>query len=120
MVNVRRKAIERLYKGTCTIKEFQPVKDPITHITSKKEVPVLENQPCKLSFEKQTSATNTNAPAIIAQSTKLFLAPEIVIKAGSKIIVSQNGKTIEYSRSGEAAVYMDHQEIALELFKGYA
>ncbi|WP_218970978.1 hypothetical protein [Cytobacillus solani] len=119
-MNARRKAIERLYKGVCTIKEFQSIKDPITHITSNKEVPVLENQPCKLSIEKQTSATNTNGPAIIAQSTKLFLAPEIIVKAGSKIIVSQHGKTNEYARSGEPTVYMDHQEIVLEFFKGYA
>lgn len=120
MVSARRKAIERLYKGICTIKEFQSVKDPITHITSKKEVLVLENQPCKLSYEKQMSATNTNAPAIIAQSTKLFIAPEITVKPGSKIIVTQNEKTTEFSRSGEPAIYTDHQEITLELFKGYA
>lgn len=120
MVNARRRAIERLYKGVCTIKEFQSVKDPITHITSKKEVVVLENQPCKLSFEKQTAASNTSVQAIIAQSTKLFVAPEIEIKPGSKIIVTQNSRTTEYSRSGEPAVYTNHQEIMLELFNGYA
>ncbi|MGG0663411.1 hypothetical protein ABE042_04805 [Viridibacillus arvi] len=120
MVSARRKAIESLYKGECTIKEFQSVKDPNTHITTNKEVTVLEEQKCKLSFEKQMSSTKTNAPAIIAQSTKLFIAPEINVKAGSKIIVTQNGRTNEYSRSGEPAIYMDHQEITLELFKGYS
>lgn len=119
-MNAVRKSLERLYTGICTIKEFQSVKDPTTHITSKKEVPVIVDQPCKLSYEKQTAAANTSAPAIIAQSIKLFLSPEIIVNPGSKIIVSQNGKTAEYSRSGEPAVYTNHQEITLELFKGYA
>ncbi|MEH7342751.1 hypothetical protein V7122_02505 [Bacillus sp. JJ1532] len=119
-MNAVRKAIESQYHGICTVKEYQSVKDPITHITSKKEVVVLENQLCKLSFEKQTAATNTSAPAVIAQSTKLFVAPEIEIKPGSKIIVTQNSRTTEYSRSGEPAVYTNHQEIMLELFRGYA
>ncbi|MBY0122157.1 hypothetical protein [Bacillus sp. S/N-304-OC-R1] len=119
-MNAVRRAIESMYDSTCTVKEFQSVRDPVTQITSKKEIVVLENQPCKLSYEKQMAASNTSAPAIIAQSTKLFLAPEITVKAGSKIIVTKNSKSTEYSRSGEPAVYTNHQEIMLELFKGYA
>lgn len=120
MVSARRRAIESLYKGVCTIYELQKVKDPITHITTTKEVKVLENQKCKLSYEKIASANQTTAPAIIAQSTKLFIAPEIVVKAGSKIVVTQHGRTSEFSRSGEPAIFMDHQEVKLELFKEYA
>lgn len=119
-MNARRRAIESLYKGVCTIIERQSVKDPITHVTSTKEVTVLVNQKCKLSYENIASANQTNAPAVIAQSTKLFLAPEIVVKAGSKIIVTQHGRTNEYSRSGEPAIHMDHQEVRLELFERWA
>ena len=120
MVSARRKAIESLYRGTCTVKAWESVKDPVTKISTQKEVLKFENQPCKLSHEKQVFATNTVGPAIISQTTKLFIAPELDIPAGSKIIVSQNGKTIEFSRSGKPAVFMDHQEIMLELFKGYS
>jgi len=119
-LNTYRKAIESLYKGTCTIKEFKSVKDPITHITTKKEVTVLENQKCRLSYEKIASANQTTGPTTIAQSIKLFIAPEIVINAGSKIIVTQHGKTTAFERSGEPALYTNHQEIRLELFKEYA
>lgn len=119
-MNAYRKAIESLYKGTCTIKEFKSVKGPITKITSKKEVTVLENQKCRLSYEKIASANQTTGPAAIAQSIKLFIAPEIVINAGSKIIVTQHGKTTAFERSGEPALYSEHQEIRLELFKEYA
>lgn len=120
MVSARRRAIESLYKGVCTIFELQKVKDPITHQTTTKEVMVLENQKCKLSYEKIASANQTTAPATIAQSTKLFIAPEIVVKAGSKIVVTQHAHTSAFSRSGEPAIFMDHQEVKLELFKEYA
>lgn len=119
-MNAVRKAIESLYKGKCTIKEFKSVKDPVTHITSKKEVVVLENQKCRLSYEKIASANQTSGPATIAQSIKLFIAPEIVVNSGSKIIVTQHGKTTAFQQSGEPALYTNHQEIRLELFKEYA
>ena len=51
---------------------------------------------------------------------KLFIAPDIEVKSGSKITVTQNGVTAEYSASGEAAVYESHKEIMLELWKGWA
>lgn len=120
MVSARRKAVESLYKGLCTVKVWQEVEDPVTHATTHKEVTLLSDQRCKLSYEKQTSTTPIGGPAVIAQTTKLFIAPELDIPAGSKIIVTQHGKTTEYARSGEAAVYMDQQEIQLELFERYA
>jgi len=119
-VGIQRKAIEQLYKGKCTIKEFREVKDPNTHISNKQEVTVLEEQPCRLSYSKIASSSQTTAPASVVQTIKLFIAPEIEIKAGSKIIVTQNGRTTEFARSGEPAVYTNHQEIMLELFKEYA
>jgi len=120
MVNARRKAIESLYRGSCTVKVWESVKDPITKITSSKEVTKIENQPCKLSYEKQTTATNTGGLAIISQTIKLSLAPDLNIPPGCKIIVSQDGLTTEYTRSGKPSVHMDHQHITLELFQGYA
>lgn len=46
-----RKAIESTYAGVMTVSEYKKVKDPNTALTSYKEVVVLENQPCSLSFE---------------------------------------------------------------------
>ena len=116
-----RKAIESTYSGVCTILERRDVRDEKTKITRKnEEVPVVENQPCKLSFEKLNAVVQTDTAAKLTQGTKLFIAPEIKIKPGSKIIVEQNGTTTEYSASGERAVYFSHSEYMLELFKGWA
>lgn len=116
-----RKAIESTYSGVCTILERRDVRDEKTKITRKnEEVPVVENQPCKLSFEKLNAVVQTDTAAKLTQGTKLFIAPEIKIKPGSKIIVEQNGTTTEYSASGEPTVYFSHSEYMLELFKGWA
>jgi hypothetical protein len=120
MVGTRRKAIESLYKGLCTVIIQKDVTNPITHVTEQQEVKIIIDQKCKLSYQKQTSTTPTGGPAEITQTIKLFIAPELDIPAGSKIIVTQHGKTAEYARSGESAVFMDHQEIQLELFERYA
>ncbi|MDO0375587.1 hypothetical protein KLN91_18850 [Clostridioides difficile] len=115
MVNKSRKAIELLYRDKCTIIEYQPIKDSITKRSSNKEVVVLENQPCKLSYKNITSATDGKV-AKLEQTIKLFISPDIEIKAGSKLIINDK----EYVRSGESAIYPNHQEIILELFKDKA
>ncbi len=115
-----RRAQESTYEGLCTVYEYRSTKDPDTKITHEEEISVIENQPCKLSFEKLNAVVQTETAAVIAQGLKLFLAPEIHINGGSKIVVTQNGVTGEYSASGEPAIYPTHQEIMLELFKGWA
>ena len=54
------------------------------------------------------------------QTTTLFISPDVVIEPGSKIVVTQNGKTVAYKQSGEPALYNTHQEIILELFERWA
>lgn len=115
-----RKAIESTYEGVCTIIERRDIQDEKTKITRKSEITVIENQPCRLSFESLNTTSQTETAAVISQGTKLFLPPEIVVRAGSKIVVEQDGRRAEYSMSGEPAVYATHQEIKLELFRGWA
>ncbi|HEB5000133.1 TPA: hypothetical protein R0E49_000643 [Clostridioides difficile] len=115
MVSRTRKAIEMLYRDKCTIVEYHPIKDPITKRTNNKEVVVLENQPCKLSYKNITSATDGKV-AKLEQTIKLFISPNIEIKAGSKLIINNK----EYVRSGESAIYPNHQEVVLELLKDKA
>ena len=51
---------------------------------------------------------------------KLFLSPDIRVKAGCRISVTQNGITQEYKNSGETAMYRHHQEIVLEKLERWA
>lgn len=116
---VRRKALEMLYEGTCSIIGYEKIKRE-NGSTGFSEVIKHENQPCRLSFEKITGTNMKDGAAQVSQTTKLFISPDVVIDAGSKLVVTQNGITTEYKRSGEPAIYDTHQEIILELFKGWA
>ena len=115
-----RKAIEATYFGTLTVTEMKKGMDAKTKLTKAEPVVTLENQPCKLSFETLKSAVQTDSAANIAQVTKLFVSPDVSIRAGSKITVTQDGVAADYTCSGVPAVYPTHQEIVLELFEDYA
>ncbi len=115
-----RKAVEATYFGTFTVTEMGKVTDERSKLAKDKPVVVLEKQPCKLSFEKLHTAAQSDSAASVTQVTKLFVPPDIVIKPGSKITVSQDHVTTDYTCSGAPAVYPTHQEIILELFQRYA
>ncbi len=55
-----RKAIESTYFGKCTVIEHQKIKNN-DGSTGFKEMIVLQNQPCKLSFESKTTANPTTS-----------------------------------------------------------
>ena len=115
-----RKAIESLYIGSCTVSEYQKVIKP-NKSTGFKEVVVLENQPCRASFENINATNSTdNLASSVVQIITLFIAPELEIKPGSKITVNQNSTVKSYKLSGEPALYDTHQEIVLELFDDWA
>jgi hypothetical protein len=118
--NQARKSIELLYEHTCNTFEYRKVKNTVTKITSSEDVIILENQPCKLSYYTIKSTNQTENAGGVVQVIKLFIAPEVIIKPGSKIIVTHNGITESYKNSGVPAVFSSHQEIVLELFKGWA
>lgn len=115
-----RKALESLYDGACTIIEHKKVQKE-NKSTGFEDVVVLENQPCRLSFQSiNTTVPTENGASKVTQIVKMFISPEIEVKPGSKLIVTQNNVTTEYKNSGEPAIYSTHQEIILELFKGWS
>lgn len=115
-----RAAVEALYKGICDVTEREDVTDEQTHQTAEREVAVLEGEPCRLSFEGIVTTDSVYGAPAKKVSVKLMIAPELDIKPGSKIAVTQDGRTEAYKRSGIPAVYSSHQEIMLEPFDGWA
>lgn len=125
MVSAQRKALERMWWDRCTI--FQKVKntDPKTKLTDFSETPLVEDQPCKLSFETLNSTDGEHTAAKF-QNVKLFLSPYLVIPAGCKVSVkrfNRKGELVReftFAHSGEAGVFTNHQEIYLDIWKGWA
>lgn len=113
-------ALRVLWTDKATITEYQDYTKE-NKSTGKREVPVLENEPCKLSFETLQPVNQTETAAHLVQTTKLFIDENIKVQAGSKITVTRNdGKVFEFSQSGKAGVFTNHQEIMLVPFEGYA
>lgn len=115
-----RGAIETLYTGICSISEYRAVEDKVTKITAFKEVLIYKDYPCRVSFNSIHKADSSGIITGASQSVKLFICSRVDINPGSKITVVQNGFTGEYKSSGVPAIYSNHQEVLLEIFKEFA
>lgn len=118
-LSVVRKFIEKLYLDTCTVIEYQEVEDPITHITDMQEVVVHENVPCKLSFNRFPQSGDGVASSLSFLAT-ILTSPDLKINEGSKFVIEKNGKVYELSNSGVPRMGINHQEIQVNEFKGWA
>lgn len=120
VVGKTRKALELLYDGLCDVIEHKKTKKA-DGSTGFSEVVVLEKQPCRLSFKTiYNTEIQNNSAALTKQAVTLFVAPELNIRAGSKVVVTQNDISTAYKSSGTPAAYSTHQEIPLELFERWA
>lgn len=106
-----------LWSGRCTIWEYENVTDPDNFQTSQREVIVVEDEPCRISFNTEAVTNPESGVAEMTQFTMLFIRPNLEIAAGSIIEITQNGRTTKYRRSGKPAVYTNHQEIRLTLYE---
>ena len=112
MVDSARRAIESLYEGVCTIYVNEPKR--VNGVTKSVVVECCTDQPCRVSYKNSVPVSASETKSTAYQEIKLFIAPEVEIKEGAKIVVTQYGKTSSYRRSGKPLVYKNHQEILLE------
>lgn len=109
-----RKAVESLYDCTCNITGGkEKVKDPKTKET--KLVPKIkyENKPCKVSKQSLSKNNQTDTVNQIVYELKLFIAPELEIKQGDIIEVTNKFENKEVYKAGEGFKYNTHQEVIL-------
>jgi hypothetical protein len=109
--------LKSLWIGKCTIFEYATTTDPYTHQSTQKQVPVVVDEPCKVSYNREHATNISSGAAVISQSITLFIRPDLEVKPGSVIEVTQHGKTTKYKGSSKSAVYTNHQEIVLDLYE---
>ncbi len=112
--------LRMLWIGKCTIYEYETTVDPVTHQSTQRPVAVLEDEPCRLSYNWEQATNIQNGAAVVSQSITLFIRPDITIKPGSLIEITQHGVTELFERSGHTAVYTNHQEVKLQLHEEMA
>lgn len=115
-----RRAIESMYQDSCTITVREPIRNIDTGITSFAERTLYTALPCRVSRKTLAAAGHNEVADKVSQVIVLYLAPETEIPAGSRIAVVRNGAEVLYCRSGEPMRYHTHQEIMLDLWKGWA
>ena len=119
VISSAKNAIESMYTGKCTVYAVNTITDEITKRSRSETIALFSSVPCYSSF-RATSVTEEFGGMRVIQTTTLFIAPEYEIPEGAKIIVTQNGRTDTYIRSGVPAVYPTHQEIAMERAEEWA
>ncbi|CAH1202970.1 hypothetical protein PAECIP111891_02180 [Paenibacillus allorhizoplanae] len=112
-VAAERAAIEMTYEGRCTVTELQLVKDPVTKVTGQQRVIALLDEPCAVSQTALRGVTSTDTDNTIDYDAKLFISPDVSIRAGSEINVIQDGMDIRFQQVGKPFRYTTHQEIML-------
>lgn len=110
--NMIKSHVESLYDSTCTITQYQPLAGVINNTSS---VVTAENIPCRVMYKSIPHTAESSIASAVTRIIKLYISPEIEVKVGSTIRVTQNGTETDYSCAGEPAVYISHQEIELKL-----
>jgi len=114
-----------LWVGRCTISEYKEVTDPETYQTKHTLVPIVTDEPCRVSYgqgsySRASTVDINNAAPYLNQTITLFIRPDLPIKEGSIIEVTQHNVTTKYKRSSKPAVHSQHQEVLLELYEDKA
>lgn len=111
-ISLVKRAVEHLYDGRMTVEEARKEKNA-KNITALVWNAVVGDVPCRVSYKTITPAGRSDTVDSTAQTITLFTAPAIDIKPGSRIVVTQRGRTMRFSCAGIPAVYESHQEIPL-------
>lgn len=112
--------LRALWVGRCSIYEYQEVTSPETWQTSHELVPVVTDEPCRLSHSRTSTIDVNNGAPVVTQTIVLFIRPDLTIKEGSVIEITQHGVTNKYKRSSKPFIYTNHQEVDLELYEDNA
>jgi hypothetical protein len=81
---------------------------------------LYEDVPCRLSFRRGIDAMGMirdvqDAAVEAVQVVRLFLAPDVAIPPGSRIVLRRSdGSVLRFWRSGAPAQFAGHQEIRME------
>jgi hypothetical protein len=113
-------AVQGLWDGKATVTVLEGEVNPANGRTEQVERVSVQDAPCRVSHNKVKSTDPESEAAQIAQTVTLYIDPSVDIPEGSKITVTQNGVIRDYERSGKPAVYTNHQEVPLELWKEWA
>ena len=117
--DILRAEIEKEYQDIANVSKIVSSKDPKTKETINKEVVLLSEIPCRLSFLNKEAGVSVRGEIydFSSQTIKLFTCPEYEIEPGSRITVTHLGRVLKFECSSYPKTYVTHQEIELSVRK---
>jgi len=116
---VESKTLHRFWTDRCDVYVKESKVDGATGRTVFTERKLHADVPCRvsfrMSFETVRAAQDVGDGATAAtQAVKIFLAPDVTIPPGSKIVAHRKGTEFTFWKSGVPAVFEGHQEVRVE------
>lgn len=118
-IRAGRKAIDLLNTGKMTVYQNIPHEDEETGITEFEFKAVLEDIPCRLSYQDKQSATK-NEPAQALKSCRVVTSLDYIIPEGSILKVTFNGYTQKFKQTGKPHRNDFRQSIPVETYEEHA
>jgi len=117
--------LARLWTDRCDVYVRESAVDKETGRKVFSERKIYADLPCRLSHRLSFETVNTVRDAgdfatVAGQAVKLFMAPDIELPAGSRIVLRRMGEEVVFVRSGVPAVFEAHQEVRVERFYKWA
>ena len=109
-----------LWIGRATIYEYREKTDLENCQTTFDLEPIIIDEPCRVSYKRDNTTEVSNGVPYIDQTITLFIRPDLEIKEGSVIEVTQHGRTVKYKRAAKPTIYTQHQEVLLESYEDNA
>lgn len=109
---IERRALEKTYHGLMDVIGYR--KEKVNGETRTHEEILLRDVPCALSktYRPRTrQVVDNQVNYVVSYEALLFLAPEVAVPAGSRMVVRQDGVSYVFVQSAEPFVYPTHQEI---------
>lgn len=120
MVSAYGRALRRLWRGVCDVYVLETVRNEANGRDEAAEVRRYQGEPCRLSYSSISSTGERDSAPLVQQTGRLFISKDLDIPAGSRLVVTQAGRTGAWAKSGEPAVYSTHQELVLVPFEEWA
>ena len=122
---VKRAALAKMWTDSLDVIVQEAVVNAENGRTEFVEKTLYHNIACRLSFHTPSQAVRVARErgeylTEVEQTVKLFLRPDVVIAAGSKIVVHHDGEEMLFARSGVPAIFDNHQEVRVERFVRWA
>lgn len=116
LIQLKRDAIESIYHHRFTVYRKQPVFNEETGFMEEKEVPIIEDAPCRIST--QIVDPTDDLPRDYIQKVNLITAPEWDIPIGCRIHVKYyNGIEEDYMQVSASRDYSDHQTLIMRQYR---